>query len=698
MKLKTQLLLISIVMLGLPWAGCQSIKEITQVLATSQEQMLANSLNSAALVLKQQPSMLNQRHPNTFGDAVYAVKAKDQVQLDGYDNDWQQPIAPELNWPFMNANMSLAAQYQGDDLFLKIQLITDKSAFNLPGANEWQQLQLKGLSDHNATTVYDIHVAGDGQFIIDASDSPNVSHHRAKGYWRTTAWGASIELKLPLSDFNRGLSLDWQRFERTFSKANQAHPLADVEDSVTNQLRSSLGTLGGFRPVLRQDDEITRLLTPLIQQGIQLSLVDQQGWLLSQVNGPRVNRDIPGFWLMEKIYAWLQQNDALPQWREIFERNQLVYPEFVSQFKQPTWFKQGYRSHLLMVEPIKLDQHSQYYLIATQGGEVLIRLAGSSFNRLLFISLIAFIILVLGLLSYATWLTWRVNRLSASAATQMQQDANYSGELPLIKSQDELGELARNFNQLLTLKQQQTDYLSSLASKLSHELRTPLAVIRSSLDNLSHLQQNNTEQTPFITRASDGCHRLSQIITAMSEAKRLEQSLHDFDYQLVNVPELLKELSQAYQQTWPDHPIEFINQLGPEFEAWIYPELLVQALDKVIDNAIDFAKATTPITLTLTLCKNELNWQIDVYNQGDALPQQHELTIFDSLVSMRAQQNKALPQDTGPNQGKSHLGLGLYIVSIIQKHHQGTCRAQNVDQGVVFSLCYPLGQTNTQRG
>nr|WP_238486324.1 ATP-binding protein [Motilimonas eburnea] len=280
----------------------------------------------------------------------------------------------------------------------------------------------------------------------------------------------------------------------------------------------------------------------------------------------------------------------------------------------------------------------------------------------------------------------------------MQQDANYSGELPLIKSQDELGELARNFNQLLTLKQQQTDYLSSLASKLSHELRTPLAVIRSSLDNLSHLQQNNTEQTPFITRASDGCHRLSQIITAMSEAKRLEQSLHDFDYQLVNVPELLKELSQAYQQTWPDHPIEFINQLGPEFEAWIYPELLVQALDKVIDNAIDFAKATTPITLTLTLCKNELNWQIDVYNQGDALPQQHELTIFDSLVSMRAQQNKALPQDTGPNQGKSHLGLGLYIVSIIQKHHQGTCRAQNVDQGVVFSLCYPLGQTNTQRG
>ncbi|MFO6422473.1 ATP-binding protein [Motilimonas sp. KMU-193] len=684
MKLKTQLLLISIVMLGLPWAGCQSIKEITQVLATSQEQMLANSLASAALVLQQQPSALRQPHPSTFGAAVYAVKAKDQIQLDGYANDWQQPQPPSLQWqakPQQKA-LKLSAQIQDKYLYLWIQLNTDKPRYNQPQATQWQQIVLQGLNQQGEIIHYPIQVSGAGEFYLNATNAKTTSRHQALGFWRENEQGADIELKLPFSDFAQGLGLDWQIYQREFSKAINAHPLADVEDSVSEKKIFSLGTQGSLRPLLHQNDELTALLTPLVQQGIQLALVDQQGWLLSEVSGPKVNRDIPGFWLMEKVYAWLQQNDTQPQWRDLFERNQLVYPEFVSQFKQPTWFKQGYRSHLLMVEPIQVNQHSQYYLIASQGGEVLIRLAGSSFNRLLFISLIAFCVIVLGLLSYATWLTWRVNRLSASAAAQMNQDSEFNGNLPLMQSQDELGELARNFNQLLTLKQQQTDYLSSLASKLSHELRTPLAVIRSSLDNLNHLGVSHDEQSIFITRASDGCRRLSQIITAMSEAKRLEQSLNDFECDQVKVAELLHELSQAYQHTWPEQRIEFINQLDDDFTAWIYPELVVQALDKLVDNAIDFATPGT--TITLTLSKDELNWQINVYNQGQALPEQHGLTIFDSLVSMRSDEMPKAEPD------KSHLGLGLYIVSIIQKHHQGTCKAYNAQQGVVFSLQYPL--------
>ncbi len=689
MKLKTQLLLISIVMLGLPWAGCQSIKEITQVLATSQEQMLASSLSSAALVLKQQPNTLDKTHPNTFGEAVYAVKAQDKIQLDGYDNDWQQPIAPSQSWRAkpQQKELSLSAQYQDKYLYLWIQLSTDQPRYNQPQAEQWQQIMLQGLNQQGQITSYSIQVSGAGQFYLNAVNSNTASQHKALGFWRENEQGASIELKLPFTDFAKGLGLDWQIYQREFSKAINAHPLAEVEDSVSERKIFSLGTQGSLRPLLHQDDRLTALLTPLVQQGIQISLVDQQGWLLSQVTGPRVKSDVPGFWLMEKVYAWLQENQTMPQWRELFERSQLVYPEFVSQFKQPTWFKQGYRSHLLMVEPIQVDQQSQYYLIATQGGEVLIRLAGSSFNRLLFISLIAFIAIVLGLFSYATWLTWRVNRLSASATMQMQQDSKFNGNLPLMQSQDELGALARNFSQLLTLKQQQTDYLSSLAAKLSHELRTPLAVIRSSLDNLNQPTNQDSEQALFIARASDGCRRLSQIITAMSEAKRLEQSLNDFDYDKVNVPSMLYELTQAYQHTWPEQPIEFINQVEDDFEAGIYPELVVQALDKLVDNAADFA--TPGSAITLTLGKNELNWHINVYNQGSALPEQQELSIFDSLVSMRSGQAIA---EQNSAQGKSHLGLGLYIVSIIQKHHQGTCKAYNTDQGVVFSLSYPLSR------
>nr|WP_251080798.1 ATP-binding protein [Motilimonas cestriensis] len=326
-----------------------------------------------------------------------------------------------------------------------------------------------------------------------------------------------------------------------------------------------------------------------------------------------------------------------------------------------------------MVQPLQIDPTTTHYLLATQRGEVLIRLAGSAFNRLFFISLFAFVITAGGLFAYASWLTWRINKLSASALQQLQQETEFSGELPLNASKDELGSLSRSFSQLLALKQQQTDYLSSLAAKLSHEIRTPLAVIRSSIDNLTQGQHLDEEQTTYIQRASNGCIRLSQMITAMSEAKRLEQSLNDFELDTVSLNDMLQELSTAYQHTWPSQSFVFIDQTNRQIIAEIYPELLVQALDKLIDNAIDFAEPNSKIELILS--DNELDWQIDVYNQGSSIPEKMTRTIFDSLVSVRSTPTE-----------KAHLGLGLFIVSMIMKHHKGTFSAKNTRQGVAFSL------------
>ncbi|MDO6527136.1 ATP-binding protein [Motilimonas sp. 1_MG-2023] len=654
MKLKKQLLFISILMLGLPWAGCQSMQEITQVLARSQENLLENTLSAASLVLSNQNDAITPRHHNTLGPAIYAVPAQDQIQLDGYQNDWQQPTPPFYKLEQGQRQLNIAAQYRGEHLYLWITTSTDQNRFDRPGHSEREQFKLKGLSNQQQISEYTLSTAGSGLFYFSSSANSQNPRYSHLGFWREVAQGAQIEIKLPLNQFNRGLSLDWQIYQ-------------------DNRQVFSLGTQNTFRPLLHQDNKITQILAPVIQQGIEVYLVDQQGWLLSQVTGKRIKNDIPGFWLMEKIYAWLLDTSALPEWRPLFERSQLVYPQFISQFQQATWFREGYRSHLLMVQPLQLDPTTTHYLVATQRGEVLIRLAGSAFNRLFFISLLAFIFTAGGLFAYASWLTWRINKLSASALQQLQQEAEFTGELPLNSSQDELGSLSRSFSQLLALKQQQTDYLSSLAAKLSHEIRTPLAVIRSSIDNLTQGQNLDEEQITYIQRATNGCTRLSQMITAMSEAKRLEQSLNDFELDTVTINDMLQELTSAYQHTWPSQAFIFVDKTKRQITAEIYPELLVQALDKLIDNAIDFAEEKSEIELILS--DNELDWQIEVYNQGNSIPESMARTIFDSLVSVRATQSD-----------KAHLGLGLFIVSMIMKHHKGTFSAKNTRQGVAFSL------------
>ncbi|RJG42409.1 histidine kinase dimerization/phospho-acceptor domain-containing protein [Motilimonas pumila] len=659
MKLKTQLLLVSLLMLSLPWAGCQSMKEIANVMAENQKINLSSALTAAAVLVDNQSEHIPGRHHKTLGRAIYAVQGKDQVNLDGYDNDWLQPVAPQLYLEKQHRKLAVQAQYQGQQLYLKLTLTGPPITYFGPNRRAYDAISLKGLGKNDQVEQYLLRTEAPGEFYLQRK-----THHVGQylssypAYWRETDSGTVIELALPLAEFSHGISIRWQY-------PDPIHGL------------SKLGTNNTFRPLLYQHDLLDNALQPLTKKGLDIFLVDQAGWLLSQAKGETVDTDIAGFWLLESLYAWLLENKHLPDWRPLFKQSRLVYPSFTQQVDQATWFKEGYRRNLLLVQPVTLGQPSQtYYLVGTQQGEVLIRMAGSAFTRLFLISLVVIFITTFALFAYASWLSWRIKKLSASASSQLQGDGQYLGHLPLQHDKDELGTLARSFASLLNFRQQQTDYLSQLASKLSHEIRTPLAVIRSSLDNLQHSSLNE-EQQQYVQRANDGCSRLSKMISAMSEAKRLEQSLQDYDREDVPIVTMLEELTAMYQQTWPEHDIQFDNQLvDHDIKINLYPELLVQALDKLMDNAVDFAGKENAIALGV-----KAEWEsvvIFVHNQGSSLPDAMGQQIFESLISVRQGQSS-----------KAHLGLGLHLVSLIAKHHGFKVSAKNQQQGVVFSLSLP---------
>lgn len=656
MKLKTQLLLVSLLMLSLPWAGCQSMKEIANVMAENQKINLSSALTAAAVLVDNQSAHIPGRHHRTLGRAVYAVQGKDQVNLDGYDNDWLQPVGPQLYLEKQQRRLAIQAQYQGEQLYLKLTLTGAPITYFGPNRRVFDEISLKGLGKDDQVEEYLLRTEAPGPFYLQRK-----THHVGQylssypAFWRETDANTVIELALPLAQFSHGISIRWR-----------------YPDAIQGQ--GKLGTNNTFRPLLYQHNVLDQALQPLTKKGLDIFLVDQAGWLLSQAKGESVDTDIAGFWLLESLYAWLLDNKHLPDWRPLFKQSRLVYPSFTQQVEQATWFKEGYRRNLLLVQPVQLGEPSQtYYLVGTQQGEVLIRMAGSAFTRLFLISLLVIFATTLALFAYASWLSWRIKKLSASASKQLQGDGEYDRQLPLQQDADELGTLARSFDNLLSLRQQQTDYLSQLASKLSHEIRTPLAVIRSSLDNLQHSGPNEQQQA-YLQRANDGCDRLSKMIAAMSEAKRLEQSLHDYDRESVPIVNMLSELTAMYQQTWPDHDIHFDNQLQDNsLQVNLYPELIVQALDKLMDNAIDFATTEQPITLCLRANENGID--ISVHNQGSQLPEGMEQQIFESLISVRSGQSN-----------KAHLGLGLHLVSLIAKHHGIKATACNRHQGVEFCL------------
>jgi two-component system sensor histidine kinase ChvG len=105
------------------------------------------------------------------------------------------------------------------------------------------------------------------------------------------------------------------------------------------------------------------------------------------------------------------------------------------------------------------------------------------------------------------------------------------------------------------------------------------------------------------------------------------------------------------------------------------PDLIVQLLDKLIDNAVDFS--ADGATISVVLRADGPVAELSVSNPGPPLPPEAATRLFESLWQSRVESDK-----------RPHFGLGLYIVRLIAEFHGGTAEAANLPDngGAVFTV------------
>ncbi|HHJ36684.1 MAG TPA: hypothetical protein ENJ87_13060, partial [Gammaproteobacteria bacterium] len=113
---------------------------------------------------------------------------------------------------------------------------------------------------------------------------------------------------------------------------------------------------------------------------------------------------------------------------------------------------------------------------------------------------------------------------------------------------------------------------------------------------------------------------------------------------------------------------------------------IVQLLDKVKDNALDFAPSDSDIIFQLDVDQS-MQLEIHVKNEGDFIPQVQLDSLFQGMFSYRPV-NSELP----------HLGIGLYVSHKIAKFHHGQLRIANRrdKQGVEVVLVLPVVRSEYQ--
>ena len=195
----------------------------------------------------------------------------------------------------------------------------------------------------------------------------------------------------------------------------------------------------------------------------------------------------------------------------------------------------------------------------------------------------------------------------------------------------------------------------------------------------------------MIDRASGGADQLGAIIRALVESTRLEQTVQRAEMSAVDMQAWVDGSLSRYRQVYPS--IRFATVAAkfeldeaslrlpiPAVSIMASPELLQQALDKLIDNAVDFSSdGDIRIVVSLGGTDSEPQLTLAVANRGQAIDPARLTQFFDPMYSERTSDSSTM-----------HLGLGLYIVRMIAEAHGGVPIAQNQSPWVMIGMRLPV--------
>ncbi|WP_339897521.1 ATP-binding protein [uncultured Gilvimarinus sp.] len=716
MKLRRQLALISLIALVLPWALGQYLQVFDRLLREGQIRALSATAEAVAARLGADTALLDNAHLSNRAslDAdleIYAHTLASPPMLDGYAQDWQMfALTPRLFTNEANTTTDDSLKFQlstgvyGDSLFILAEVTDPERRFHHSGSTHLasgDHLIIANQQHPLGSRYYAIRAQAPGRIEAVYRDSVGQRRpdYRIRGFWRETAEGYRVELRMPLAMASEGFAISAisQQSGAKLRAAGTASPWAEVAGG------PDAGVLPGTEGrLIQQQPPLGDALTVFARPGMRLWVTDRQGWQVAQA-GQLTSVSPKRHPLLQWLLDFAGQRDTLPPWQPSHSGRLQQGPATaaLNGTAANRWYRNGSDDIASVAAPLYLDWPSAGAVESQLAGAVVIEqrlqpwqgLGVTALERLAWVSAISGALLILVLVGYASWLSARIRRLSRAA--------NEAQSLPLTQAlthwpryrlNDELADLARQYRDLLTQVHGHTDYLKSLTGKLSHELRTPLAIVRSSLDNMAANidtpRASDEPLTVYLERARLGSERLSAIITAMSEADRVEASIKASEPEAIDLAELLNDMAAAYRSAYTGH--RFNVTVAPAaagaYQSVVAPELLVQLLDKLVDNATDFGPPDTAIELQLQLCQDDelgLSYRLSVRNQGPGLPAELEGRLFNSLTSLRSGSGNSA------HHSRVHLGLGLYIVELIARAHQGRARAHNTANGVCFMVELP---------
>ncbi len=686
-SLKKKLLLFSLVLMSLPFLGVGFLKQVENMLADNLLQNLSEFAGSIAFTLQQQPiHSRNIEVRDSNEKRFYVPSLSRPLNIDGYSEDWLPVRGFARRFSENNLEVEAGVARGAGQLFAQI-TVKDKTPSYREVSDEFSisdQILVTLADAQNRRALFLFAPVAVGQVRPFQLHNDFSDLWISQAIWQEHEEGYTLEWVMPLNHQWRSIGFEVKN-----------------HDPVTDEFTTVRSYQKDLNPLQWPMTSLEHKLADLsLSEGKRIWVLDAQGQVLARHGSlipdlelAQVNPLIH-FLLAPPLSGFSDPRSraieiSLPEVKSALQGNRAQTLELIPGTETaialvavPLLQSQGEAAEPQVVGVVMVEET----VAAIQ------MIQREAMNAFVNTTLVILLLVIVTLIIVASRITARVMRLSRQTTAAVDDHGRVIKVIEPEKAGDEIGELSTNFSRMSVRLKEYNEYMEKLASRLTHELRTPIATVRSSIDNIALSDNAAIKDDPAIkdaiTHAQQGIERLSNMITRMREAARLEQSILSLDKADVELVEFVRQYLDATASLYPDHELKLIAE-QESCNIHSHPEVIAQLLDKLLSNARDFADVNSTIEVHVSSNDHAKNrgaarWvTLAVSNQGPALPLDDPEQLFSSMVSERSRDYRSSDQ--------AHLGLGLYIVRLIAEYHKGRYFARNLENasGVMVGIEIP---------
>jgi len=247
-----------------------------------------------------------------------------------------------------------------------------------------------------------------------------------------------------------------------------------------------------------------------------------------------------------------------------------------------------------------------------------------------------------------------------------------------ITSQDELGQLASDFNRLATALEKNEQDRRQWVADISHELRTPLAVLRGEIEAL---QDGVRSISPEALRSLHGeVHRLTRLVDDLYQLSLADVGALKCAAEPVALGELVTECLASFAPQLAESRIEVTlhdRSHGREVEG--DTTRLHQLFDNLLTNSLRYTDPGGQLEIRVEIEDTQL--AVHLLDSAPGVTEGQLEKLFERLYRVEDSRNRI----------SGGAGLGLAIARSIAKAHHGSLTAQPSPLGGIWmTASFPL--------